>query len=83
MSWHGRILLLAFLTFATGNLAKAQCEDAKSTLQINECFAKELKKADAEVSRVYHSTVKKLHETRPRIPPMHGSRQLRTPPKAN
>jgi len=59
MSWHGRILLLAFLTFATGNLAKAQCEDAKSTLQINECFAKELKKADAEVSRVYHSTVKK------------------------
>jgi uncharacterized protein YecT (DUF1311 family) len=60
MSWHSRIVLLVFFAFATGNVAKAQCEDAKSTLQINECFAKELKKADAEVNKIYYSTVKKL-----------------------
>jgi uncharacterized protein YecT (DUF1311 family) len=60
MSWHSRIFLLAFFTFATGKVARTQCEDAKSTLQINECFAKELKKADSEVNRIYHITVKKL-----------------------
>jgi uncharacterized protein YecT (DUF1311 family) len=60
MSWHSRIFLLAFFTFAMDDLAKAQCKDAKTTLQINECFAKELKKADAEVNRIYHSTLKKL-----------------------
>jgi len=60
MSWRSRILLLAFFTLATGNAAEAQCEDAKSTLQINECFARELKKADAEINRIYGLTVKKL-----------------------
>ena len=43
-----------------GNIARAQCEDAKSTLQINECFAKELKKAEAEVNKIYQLTIKKL-----------------------
>lgn len=55
-----RIFLLGFLALATGDVARAQCENAKSTLQINECFAKELKKAEVEVNRVYQLTVKKL-----------------------
>ena len=59
MSWN-RIFLLAFLTLVTGNAVKAQCENAKSTLQINECLTKELKKADAEVGRLYDLTMKKL-----------------------
>lgn len=60
MRWGGRAFLLAVLVFATGTLAKAQCEEAKSTLQINGCFAKELKKADAELNKVYRLTLKKL-----------------------
>jgi uncharacterized protein YecT (DUF1311 family) len=60
MARRGRVLLLAFLTFATANVAKAQCEDVKSTLPINECFAKELKKADAEVNKIYRATLKQL-----------------------
>jgi uncharacterized protein YecT (DUF1311 family) len=60
MSWRGRVFLLTFFVFATGAVARAQCDDAKTTLQINECFAKELKKADAELNTVYHSTIKKL-----------------------
>lgn len=60
MYWHSRIFFLVFFICATGNVAKAQCEDAKSTLQINECLAKELKKADAELNSVYHSFVKRL-----------------------
>jgi uncharacterized protein YecT (DUF1311 family) len=55
-----RIFLLGFLALATGDVARAQCEDAKSTLQINDCFARELKKADAEINRVYQSTMNKL-----------------------
>lgn len=60
MSWHSRILLLIFFTFFAGNVTRAQCEGAKSTLQINECFAKELKKAEAEVNKIYQLSVKKL-----------------------
>lgn len=60
MSWRGRVFLLTFFVFATGTVARAQCDDAKTTLQINECFAKELKKADAELNSVYQSTMKKL-----------------------
>ena len=60
MSWRNRIILLVFFTLATGNVARAQCDEAKTTLQINECFAKELKKADSELNRVYQATVKKL-----------------------
>ncbi|HEY6269994.1 MAG TPA: lysozyme inhibitor LprI family protein [Candidatus Acidoferrum sp.] len=41
-------------------MTRAQCEGAKSTLQINECFAKELKKAEAEVNKIYQLSVKKL-----------------------
>jgi uncharacterized protein YecT (DUF1311 family) len=53
------MLLILFLVVMSP-VAKAQCEEAKSTLQINECFAKELKKAEVELSRVYHLTMKKL-----------------------
>ncbi|SRR5712692_7537124 len=60
MSCYSRTFLLVFLTLATSNVTRAQCEDAKSTLQINECFAKELKKAEAEVNKIYQLTVKKL-----------------------
>ena len=49
-----------FFIFATGTAARAQCEEAKTTLQINECFAKELKKADARLNRVYRLTQEKL-----------------------
>jgi uncharacterized protein YecT (DUF1311 family) len=60
MSWHGRAFVLVFFVFATGTPARTQCEEAKSTLQINECLAKELKKADTELSKVYHTIEKKL-----------------------
>ena len=60
MSWRGRVFLVALFAFATGAVTGAQCEDAKTTLQINECLAKELKKADAELNGVYRSTMKKL-----------------------
>jgi uncharacterized protein YecT (DUF1311 family) len=53
------VFLLAFFAFATGAVARAQCEDAKTSLQINECFAKELKKAHAELDSVYRLTMKK------------------------
>jgi len=51
---------LTFFIVATGTVAKAQCDQAKSTLQINECLAKELKKADAELNRVYRLALKDL-----------------------
>jgi uncharacterized protein YecT (DUF1311 family) len=54
------VSLVAFFAIATGAVVRAQCDDAKTTLQINECFAKELKKADAELNDVYRSTIKKL-----------------------
>jgi uncharacterized protein YecT (DUF1311 family) len=60
VSWRGRVFLFAFFAFTTGAVAKGQCEDAKTTLQINECFAKELKKADAELNGAYRLTMKKL-----------------------
>jgi uncharacterized protein YecT (DUF1311 family) len=60
MSWNGKVFLLMFFIFATGTAARAQCEEAKTTLQINECFAKELKKADARLNRVYRLTQEKL-----------------------
>jgi uncharacterized protein YecT (DUF1311 family) len=60
MCWGDRALLLMLFIFATGTAARAQCEEAKSTLQINECFAKELKKADAELNTVYRLALKKL-----------------------
>jgi uncharacterized protein YecT (DUF1311 family) len=60
MSWSGKIFLLTFFIFATGTAARAQCGEAKTTLQINECFAKELKKADARLNRVYQQTREKL-----------------------
>jgi uncharacterized protein YecT (DUF1311 family) len=60
MSWRIRIFFLVLFICATGNVARAQCEEAKSTLQINECFAKELKKADVEFNSVYRSIVDKL-----------------------
>jgi uncharacterized protein YecT (DUF1311 family) len=47
-------------TFVAGNVTRARCEGAKSTLQINECFAKEFKKAEAEVNKIYQLSVKKL-----------------------
>ena len=49
-----------FFAIATGPVVRAQCDDAKTTSQINECFAKELKKADAELNDVYRLTMKKL-----------------------
>ena len=52
--------LVAFFAIATGAAVRAQCDDAKTTLQINECFAKELKKADAELNDIYRLTMKKL-----------------------
>ena len=60
MSSCGKIFLLTFFIFATGAAARAQCEEAKTTLQINECFAKELKKADARLNRVYRLIQEKL-----------------------
>ena len=60
MSSAGKGILLAFFIVAVSPMARAQCDDAKTTLQINECFAKELKKADAELNGVYRLTIKKL-----------------------
>ena len=60
MSWQGKGILVALLAIGACPHARAQCDDAKTTLQINECFAKELKKANAELDRVYRSTAKDL-----------------------
>jgi uncharacterized protein YecT (DUF1311 family) len=60
MCWGGREFFLTFLILATGSVARGQCEEAKSTLQINECYARELKRVDAELNKVYHLTLKKL-----------------------
>jgi uncharacterized protein YecT (DUF1311 family) len=60
MAYLYRAVLLTFFIFGADSVARAQCDEAKTTLQINECFAKELRKADAEVNRVYRLTVKKL-----------------------
>lgn len=56
-----RIALLAL--FAIGITAKpvfAQCEDKKATADQIECLGTALKKADAELNRIYQNTRKEL-----------------------
>ncbi len=60
MPYLYRGVLLTFFILVVGGVTRAQCDEAKTTLQINECFAKELKKANSELNRVYQTTVKKL-----------------------
>ncbi len=60
MAYLYRAVLLTFFIFGADSVARAQCDEAKTTLQINECFAKELKKADAKLNRVYQLAEKKL-----------------------
>ena len=63
MSWQGGAIFLALFIASTCPQTRSQCEEAKSTLQINECFSAELKKATTELNRVYRSTLKKLEPT--------------------
>ncbi len=50
------VLLLLFVA----SLAAAQCKDAVSTKDMQDCMDKEWKKSDAELNRVYQAALKKL-----------------------
>ena len=54
-----KYLLLVLFLFAPG-LASAQCKDAVSTKDIQDCMDSEWKKSDAELNRVYQDSLKKL-----------------------
>jgi uncharacterized protein YecT (DUF1311 family) len=53
---HFALLLLLFVP----NLASAQCKDAVSTKDMQDCMDNDWKKSDAELNRVYQETLKKL-----------------------
>jgi uncharacterized protein YecT (DUF1311 family) len=50
------LLLLLLLP----NLASAQCKDAVSTKDMQDCMDSEWKRSDAELNRVYQESLKKL-----------------------
>ncbi len=53
---HFALLLLLFVP----NLASAQCKDAVSTKDMQDCMDNDWKKSDAELNRVYRESLKKL-----------------------
>ena len=53
------LFLLLLSTIYAGEGA-AQCKDAVSTRDMEDCAASEYKKADTELNRVYQETLKKL-----------------------
>jgi len=55
-----RALLPLFVLFLLPGFARAQCDDKKTTIDINVCLAAELKKADAELHLVFQVKIKKL-----------------------
>lgn len=55
-----RVLVLLFTFFAVAGTAAGQCDDKRTTLDISQCLNAELKKADAELSRVYELALRRL-----------------------
>jgi uncharacterized protein YecT (DUF1311 family) len=53
---YSSLLLLLLLP----NLASAQCKDAVSTKDMQDCMDSEWKRSDAELNRVYQESLKKL-----------------------
>jgi hypothetical protein len=49
MSLDGRMFVRTLFVSATCTVARAQCEEVKSTLQINEWLAREVKEGDAKL----------------------------------
>jgi uncharacterized protein YecT (DUF1311 family) len=54
-----KYLVLLLLLFVP-NLLTAQCKDAVSTKDMQDCMDDEWKKSDAELNRVYQESLKKL-----------------------
>jgi uncharacterized protein YecT (DUF1311 family) len=55
-----RVLPLLLFSLVTAGGAAAQCKDAVSTKDMQDCADAEYKKADAELNSVYQATLKKL-----------------------
>jgi uncharacterized protein YecT (DUF1311 family) len=53
--------LTLFLFLFVASLASAQCKDALSTKDMQDCMDNEWKKSDAELNRVYQEALKKLN----------------------
>jgi uncharacterized protein YecT (DUF1311 family) len=51
------ILFLPFLVLPSS--ARAQCEDKQTTMEMTNCMDGEVKKADAELNRVYQAALRK------------------------
>jgi uncharacterized protein YecT (DUF1311 family) len=54
----GLFLLLLSMVYAC--VGAAQCKDAMSTRDMEDCAASEYKKADGELNRIYQETLRKL-----------------------
>jgi uncharacterized protein YecT (DUF1311 family) len=54
--------LVLLLLFCVPTLATAQCQDAVSTKDMQDCMDTEWKKSDAELNRVYQESLKKLNK---------------------
>jgi uncharacterized protein YecT (DUF1311 family) len=57
------VLPLLLFSLLTARGAAAQCKDAMSTRDMEDCASSEYKKADTELNRVYQETLKKLQPT--------------------
>jgi uncharacterized protein YecT (DUF1311 family) len=55
-----RVLPLLLFSLVTAGGAAAQCKDAMSTRDMEDCASSEYKRADTELNRVYQETLKKL-----------------------
>jgi uncharacterized protein YecT (DUF1311 family) len=54
--------LVLLLLFCVPTLATAQCQDAVSTKDMQDCMDTEWEKSDAELNRVYQESLKKLNK---------------------
>jgi len=54
------LLPLVMATPVAAQTAKGPCDDAASTVEISACFERELKKADADLNRVYSAAMRSI-----------------------